>query len=112
MREVLARDDADARLALDVYLRSLAAGVAAMAAALGGLDALVFTGGVGERAATVRARAAERLGFLGVALDAARNEGVDVDGEISADAAVARSAVVAAREDIEMAGQTRTLLTS
>ena len=54
---------------------SLAAGVAAMAAALGGLDALVFTGGVGERAATVRARAAERLGFLGVALDAARNEG-------------------------------------
>ena len=112
MREVLARDDADARLALDVYLRSLAAGVAAMVAALGGLDALVFTGGVGERAATVRARAAERLGFLGVALDAARNESVDDDGEISADAAVARSAVVAAREDIEMAAQTRTLLTS
>ena len=112
MREVLARDDADARLALDVYLRSLAAGVAAMAAALGGLDALVFTGGVGERAATVRARAAERLAFLGVALDAAPTRAVDGDAEISADAAVARSAVVAAREDIEMAGQTRTLLTS
>ena len=47
--------------------------IAAMAAALGGLDALVFTGGVGERAPEVRAGAAEGLGFLGVAVDAERN---------------------------------------
>ena len=75
MREVLARDDADARLALDVYLHRLAAGVGAMAAALGGLDALVFTGGVGERSAAVRAGAAARLGFLGVAVDPVATSG-------------------------------------
>jgi acetate kinase len=111
MREVLARDDGDARLALDVYVHRLAAGVAAMAAALGGLDALVFTGGVGERAATVRERAAERLAFLGVTLDTERNEGVDGDGAVSAAGATVKAAVVAAREDLEMARQARAVLT-
>src|SRR6185369_2490149 len=68
MREVLARaagGDAAAVLARDTYISSLRAGIAAMAAALGGLDALAFTGGVGERSAEVRARAADGLGFLG-----------------------------------------------
>ena len=69
MRAVLARDDDDARLAIDVYVHRLRAGIAAMAAALGGLDALVFTGGVGEHAPQVRARTAGGLGFLGVELD-------------------------------------------
>ena len=67
-REVLERSDDRARLALDVDTHRLRAGIAAMAASLGGLDTLVFTGGVGERAA-VRAAAADGLGFLGVALD-------------------------------------------
>ena len=62
MRAVLARDDDDARLAIDVYVHRLRAAIAAMAAALGGLDALVFTGGVGEHAPEIRARAAARLG--------------------------------------------------
>ena len=61
--------DDDAALAIAVYLHRLRAGIAAMVAALGGLDVLVFTGGVGERSAPVRWRAAEGLGFLGVALD-------------------------------------------
>ena len=110
MREVLARDDADARLALAVYLHRLVAGVAAMAAALGGLDALVFTGGVGERSAAVRAGAAARLAFLGVAVDPALNEQAGRDAEITADAASARCAVIAAREDLEMARQARAAL--
>ena len=63
MRAVLARDDDDARLAIDVYVHRLAAQVAAMAAALGGLDALVFTGGVGEHAPEVRARTAAAPGY-------------------------------------------------
>ena len=67
MRAVLARDDDDARLAIDVYVHRLGAQIAAMAAALGGLDALVFTGGVGEHAPEVRARTAAGLAFLGVA---------------------------------------------
>ena len=66
MREVLRREDPDARLALGVYLHGLRAAIASMAAAMGGMDALVFTGGVGERSAAVRAGASEGMGFLGV----------------------------------------------
>jgi acetate kinase len=110
MRELLAREDDDARLALAVYLHRLAGAVAAMAAALGGIDALVFTGGVGEGAAAVRAGAAERLEFLGVALDAEANAGADGDADIAAAGARVRAAVVAAREDVEMARQARAVL--
>ena len=77
MREIEARagaGDPDALLALDVYLQRLAAGVASMAAATGGLDVLAFTGGVGEHSALIRQRAADRLRFLGVVIDLARNE--------------------------------------
>jgi acetate kinase len=110
MRDVLARDDPDAALALDVYLHRLAAAVAAMAASAGGLDALVFTGGVGEHAPAVRAGAAERLAFLGVALDAPANAGADGDADVTADGAAVRCAVVTAREDLELAGQARAAL--
>jgi acetate kinase len=99
MRELLTRDDADARLALDVYLHRLRAGVAAMAAAMDGLDVLVFTGGVGEHAPAIRARAADGLGFLGIAVDPGRNtaRGDAVIGD--------KTLVVSAREDLEMARQ-------
>jgi acetate kinase len=110
MRALLARDDPEARLAIDVYVHRLRAGVAAMAAALGGLDALVFTGGVGEHAAPIRARAADGLGFLGVELDAEANARTDGDGEIGAPGAPARTLVVTAREDLEVAAQVRRLL--
>jgi acetate kinase len=113
MREVLARadrGDAAARLALDVYSHRLRAGIASMAAALGGLDALVFTGGVGENAPQVRRRAAEALEFVGVRVDDGRNEEADGDREIGADGALVRSLVVAAREDLEIARQVRALL--
>jgi acetate kinase len=110
MRAVLERDDADARLALDVYIHRLRACIGAMAAALGGLDALVFTGGVGERAARVRALAAAGLRFLGVELDEAANARVDGDAEIGAPGAAARALVVTAREDLEIARQVRALL--
>ena len=110
MRELLERDDSDARLAVGVYLHRLAAGVAAMAAAMAGIDALAFTGGVGEHAAAVRGGAAERLAFLGVALDADANAAVAGDADISAHGAPVRSCVVAAREDLEMARQARAVL--
>ena len=73
MRELITRDDPDARLALGVYLHRLARGGGAMAVAAGGLDALVFTGGTGEHQAPIRSGAAQRLAFLGVALDAEAN---------------------------------------
>jgi acetate kinase len=81
-----------------------------MAAALGGLDALVFTGGVGERSPEIRARAAGGLGFLGVALDLQRNEAVDGDADISANGAAVRTLVTRAREDLEIAAQVRRTL--
>lgn len=113
MREILARSDAgeeSATLALEVYVHRLRAGIAAMVAALGGLDALVFTGGVGERSGAVRARAAAGLAFLGVALDPARNEHAEGDIELSAAQATVRTLVVTAREDLEIARQVRAAL--
>ncbi len=114
MREVLTRadnDDEQARLALEVYLHSLRAGIAAMAAALSGLDVLVFTGGVGERSAAVRKLTAEGLGFLGVAVDEERNRSATGDLAISAEDASATTLIVSAREDLEVARQVRAVLT-
>jgi acetate kinase len=109
MREILARDDPDARLAVEVYLHRLAAGIAAMTAALGGLDTLVFTGGVGERADAVRSGAAARLGHLGVAVDRRLDAGAVLadpdapDAEVTAEDARVRTLVVRAREDLQIA---------
>ncbi len=114
MREIAARaqaGDERARLALDVYVHRLRGGIATMAAALGGLDALVFTGGVGEHSAEVRSRAVAGLGFLDVTLDEAANRDASGDVDVSADAARVRTLVVAAREDVEIARQTRAVLT-
>lgn len=102
MREVLARDDERARLALGVYVHRLRAGIAAMAAALGGLDALVFTGGVGENSPEVRARACDGLGFLGVSLDHGLNDSNEEDGLVGS-----RVLVIRAREDLEIDRQVR-----
>jgi acetate kinase len=107
MREVLtarAKGDAAAALAFDVYVHRLRREVAAMAAALGGLDALAFTGGVGEHAPAVRAAAAEGLALLGVGVDAVANDAARGDGEITAPGTQpVRTFVVTAREDIEIA---------
>jgi acetate kinase len=113
MREIIERSDAgdeDATLALDVYLHRLRGGIAAMTAALDGLDVLVFTGGVGEHSPVVRQRAADGLGFLGVALDPSRNAGSDGDREIGATSAAVRTLVVEAREDLEIARGVRAVL--
>jgi acetate kinase len=99
--------DADAGLALDVYLHRLRGLIASMAAAMAGLDALVFTGGVGERSAVVRQRAADGLAFLGIAVDPTTNAGAEPDVEISAPGAPVRTFVVTAREDLEIARLTR-----
>jgi acetate kinase len=109
MRELLARDDPDARLALDVYLHRLAGSIATMTASLGGLDGLVFTGGVGEGAAAVRQRVGARLAYLGVALDDEANAAASVVGEsgrdvdVSSAGAAVRTLVVRSREDLQIA---------
>jgi len=111
MREVLRAADAgnaSARLALDVYVHRLRREIAAMAAAMKGLDVLVFTGGVGEHSPRVRAAAADGLKFLGVSLDPGQ-DGVSTDADISG-AGPVRVLVITAREDIEIARQSRAVL--
>ena len=85
--------------------------VAAMTAAMDGLDDLVFTGGVGENSAEIRSRAAAGLGFLGVRIDEERNShGTSDDWEISAPGAPVRAFVIAAREDKQIAAEVRLVL--
>jgi acetate kinase len=113
MREVIVRSeagDAHAVLALEVYCHRLRAGIAAMAASLGGLDALVFTAGVGENAPVVRARAVAGLGFLGLAIDETLNATQAGDRRIGAREAGAETIVIRAREDLEIARQARSVL--
>ncbi len=113
MREVIRRSeegDTSARLALEVYVHRLRAGVAAMAAAMNGLDTLVFTGGVGENSPVVRQRAADGLKFLGIGLDPQRNVSGRVDREIGAHGAAVRTLVVVSREDLEIAREVRSLI--
>jgi acetate kinase len=115
MREVLSRaaaGDSRAVLGRDVYLHRLRGAIAAMAASLDGLDALVFTGGVGEHSPEVRSRAAGGLGFLGVRLDEALNAATPQadDYEIGAVGAPARTFVIAAREDKQIAAEVRSVL--
>jgi acetate kinase len=113
MAEVLARaaaGDAQAELAREVYLHRLAGSVAAMTAALDGLDALAFTGGVGENSAEIRSRAAARLGFLGVHVLDEPNDTGSGDRDIGSPEAPVRVLVIAAREDIEIARQVREVI--
>jgi acetate kinase len=76
VRDLLAREDRDVRAAeaIALFVQSIRKGIGALAAALGGLDVLVFSGGIGENAAVIRARACEGLEFLGIALDGPSNE--------------------------------------
>ncbi|MEV5751743.1 acetate/propionate family kinase [Actinoallomurus sp. NPDC052308] len=110
MRQILARDDPDATLALEIYLHRLRDRIAGMAAAMGGLDVLAFTGGVGEHAPEVRQGAADGLAFLGVRIDPERNAAARADADIGAPGAAVRSLVVTAREDVEVAAGTRAVL--
>jgi acetate kinase len=114
LRAVLAAraggDDA-ARLAFDVYVHHLRKEIGAMVATLGGLDALVFTGGVGENSPEVRGGACAPFGFIGLALDPIANAGLRGDGEIGETGAAARVFVVAAREDLEIVRQVHATLT-
>jgi acetate kinase len=114
MREILsaaAAGEARAQLALDVYLHRLRAAIGAMTASLGGIDAIVFTGGVGEHSATIRAMAADGLAYLGIAIDPERNAADTAgDREIGSADAPVRALVIEAREDVQIAGEVRRVL--
>ena len=100
-----ARGEPRAVLAVDVYVHRVRAAVAAMAAAMGGLDVLSFTGGVGEHAAAIRRQIADGLAFLGVAVDQQSNAGAVPDAEITAAGSPVHTVVLTAREDLEITRQ-------
>lgn len=80
MRALEASGAPEAQDAIRYYVTAIQKEIGALAACLGGLDALVFTGGIGENAASIRQQVCQRLGFLGVMLDAEKN--VDGPGEM------------------------------
>ena len=102
--------DPAARRALDVYCYRVACAVGSLAVALGGLDAIAFTGGVGEGSAFVRAQVCSRLALLGVELDAERNEAVPPPAELAPAGSRVRVVVVPAREDVVAARAVRRVL--
>jgi acetate kinase len=110
VRELEASPDPAARLALELFAYRVAQAVAAMAVALGGLDGLVFTAGVGEHSARVRERICDRLAFLGVELEATANRDAVPDAELAPSHATVRVAVLRAREDVVIAPSVRATL--
>jgi acetate kinase len=113
MRAVLraeASGDGRAQLAVAVYLHRLRGAIAAMAAAMGGLELLVFTGGVGEASFSIRSRSVAGLGFAGIFVDEDADRAARPDAEVSAAGAPVRTFVVEAREDVQMAREIAHLL--
>jgi acetate kinase len=102
MREVVAamkQGNARAKLAFDMFVHRLRSGIGSMATTLGGMDALVFTAGIGENSPEVRAAACAKLGFLGLQIDPGKNLMPPMDSEISAAVSNVRVLVLAAQED-------------
>jgi acetate kinase len=102
----------DARLAVDVYVHRIVKTIGAMAAVLGGIDALVFTAGVGERSDEIRKRVCEKLKYLGLELDTAANKNCQPDTDIATPASIVRILVIATREDLTIMRETRRLVDS
>src|SRR5262245_42182475 len=108
MREILAgmkQGHPRATLAFDIYAHRLQAGIGSMVAVLGGIDALVFTAGVGENSPEVRSAACGKLGFLGLKLDATANAQVSADQDVAAQDSQVRILVIGAQEDWAIAGE-------
>jgi acetate kinase len=102
MRDVLRavkQGNARAQLAFDIFVHRLRCGIAAMAASLAGLDALVFTAGIGENSPEVRLAACAKLGLLGVQVDEHKNSTAHPDQDIAAQGSRVRVLVIAAQED-------------
>jgi acetate kinase len=108
MRTLLASTAPSARLAIDVYVYRIRRELGSLAAALGGLDAVVFTGGIGENASPIRARVCQDAAWLGVQLDAAAN--AKGGARISAPGSRVSAWVVPTNEELMIARHTQRVL--
>jgi len=108
MRALLASEDPRARTAIDLYAYRIRRELGSLAAALGGLDAIVFTAGIGEHAALIRQRICEDAAWLGVELDAAANS--QGGPRISTAASRVQAWVVPTNEELMIARHTRAVI--
>jgi acetate kinase len=93
------RGDPRSKLAFEIFIHRLQSGIGAMIAALGGIDVLIFTGGIGENSAEVRAAACANFAFLGMKLDPAKNDQPPAGTEISQSDSAVRIFIVCAEEE-------------
>jgi acetate kinase len=110
LEEAAAGGNQRAALALSVLVYETKKYIGAFAAALSGIDALAFTGGIGENAAGLRARICDGLEFLGVRLDPARNQAVRGEGFLSPDGAAVQTVALVANEELVIARATARIL--
>jgi len=115
MREILdamKQRNARAKLAFDIYIHRLKASIGGMCAVLGGIDALVFTAGVGENSADVRAAVCSNLGCLGIEIDETANAGLFLDGDAATSDSRVRILVIRAQEDWAIATECWNLMSA
>ena len=110
VREAIAQGNSRAQLAWDIYVHRLRSGIGAMLASLGGLDALVFTAGVGEHSAEIRQAACEAFGFIGLKIDLDKNQQQPIDKDIATPDSSVRILVIHTQEDWAIAEQCWQLL--
>ena len=108
VRELQASKEASAALAIDYFVYRIALNTGMLTAALGGLDAFVFTAGIGENSATIRSRIAEKLAWLGVTLDEKANQKAET--LISPADSKVRIHVVPTDEELMIARHTQKLI--
>jgi acetate kinase len=96
-----------ARLAFDMFADRVRSAIGALAATLGGVDALIFTDRVGEHSAALRAAACEGLEFMGLRLDPARNAAAQPDADVAKPDSPARIFVIHTQEELAVARETR-----
>jgi acetate kinase len=107
--EAIGKGNERARLAYEIFAHRLTREIGAMLAVLGGADAIVFTGGIGENCAPLRGQVCQQLAFLGLKLDAAKNEHPDLDQNIAAPGSPVQVLVIRADEDSEIARECQRL---
>jgi acetate kinase len=113
MREILAemeRGNELAQLAFEMFVHRLRASMGSMAAVLGGMDAVIFTGGIGEHSPAVRQKACANLEFMGIQVDADKNADPALDADIAASESKVRVLVIRAQEDWAIARECWKLL--
>ncbi|MBT9177588.1 MAG: Acetate kinase [Firmicutes bacterium] len=112
IEDAAAKGNQQAQLALDMYYYRVRKYIGAYAAALGGLDAIVFTAGIGENSPEVRAEVCKHLGFMGVELDLAKNRVRGKEADLSTENAKVKVLLIPTNEELIIARDTKGLVDS